>query len=172
MQRECRRASNEFFRMSITGRDLFDAADKKQSDETLDLKSVELLEGTRKFGILHVVCSRPKYQISITFDLFLALFRIDEGSELFPLPKKFFSNCSTQVKALEAVLAGALRREQGAEYKAKQQIDEVEKANKLVSSQPKSGIFAEISLGFIFLSNFSLWRLLLNLNSCNNIFLA
>lgn len=84
MQRECRRASNEFFRMSITGRDLFDAAEKQRSDETLDLKSVELLG---------------------------------------------------KVKALEAVLAGALRREQVAEYKAKQQSAEVEKANKLIEDR-------------------------------------
>jgi len=86
MQRDCRRASNEFFRMSIGGRDLFDAAEKKRSDETLDLKSVELLGKVLEYFVLHIICSLPKYQISIIFDFFLVLNRIVLHSELFPLP--------------------------------------------------------------------------------------
>jgi len=76
--------------MSITGRDLFDAAEKKRSDETLDLKSVELLGKVLEYFVWHIICSRPKYQISTIFDFFLSLNRIVLFSELFPLPQQFF----------------------------------------------------------------------------------
>ena len=44
IRRECRRDSNEFFRLSMTGRDLFDAAEKERTNEDVELKSAELLE--------------------------------------------------------------------------------------------------------------------------------
>lgn len=44
IRRECRRDSNEFFRLSMTGRDLFDAAQKERTDEGAELKAEELLE--------------------------------------------------------------------------------------------------------------------------------
>ena len=43
IRRECRRDSNEFFRLSMTGKDLFDAAEKERANEGVDLKSEELL---------------------------------------------------------------------------------------------------------------------------------
>lgn len=55
MQRECRRASNEFFRSSITGRDLFDAAEKERADEGLDLKSAELLGKVLEYFRLYII---------------------------------------------------------------------------------------------------------------------
>lgn len=58
MQRECRRASNEFFRMSITGRDLFNAAEKDHADEGLDLKSAELLGKVLEYFII-----RPRQKL-------------------------------------------------------------------------------------------------------------
>lgn len=84
IRKECRRESNEFFRMSVTGRDLFDAAEKECSDEGADLKSTELLE---------------------------------------------------KIKALEAVLAGALRREHMAETVTKNMSAEIVKANKVIEEQ-------------------------------------
>lgn len=60
MQRECRRASNEFFRMSITGRDLFGAAEKERADEGLDLKSAELLGKVLEYFISFIVGSGQK----------------------------------------------------------------------------------------------------------------
>lgn len=44
IRRECRRDSNEFFRLSMTGRDLFDAAEKDRTNEGAELKSEELVE--------------------------------------------------------------------------------------------------------------------------------
>lgn len=52
LRRDCRRESNEFFRMSLTGKDLFDAAEKERCmDEGEDLKSAELLEKVIKTDI-------------------------------------------------------------------------------------------------------------------------
>lgn len=53
MQRECRRASNEFFRMSLTGRELFNSAEKDHAGEGWDLKSAELLGKVQEVSHLH-----------------------------------------------------------------------------------------------------------------------